>query len=109
VLSSTNAQCLEGTLLYATLLEAIGLQPVMVFVPGHVFVAWKPSRYDHTTAKLLFLETTMTGGEATFDQAAQVASHEFDEQIEEKRFDLGLAHVVDVTALRRAGYTPQPW
>jgi hypothetical protein len=109
VLASTNAQCLEGTLLYATLLEAIGLQPVMVFVPGHVFIAWKPSRYDKTDRQLLFLETTMTGGAATFEQASRVAAHEFDEQVAEKRFELGLAHVVDVTALRRAGYTPQPW
>ena len=109
VLASTNAQCLEGTLLYATLLEAIGLDPVMVFISGHVFVAWKPSKYDHVKQPLLFLETTMTGGKATFEQASDVAFHEFQEQVAENQFDLGLAHIVDVKALRRAGYSPQPF
>lgn len=109
VLASTNAQCLEGTLLYATLLEAIGLRPVMVFISGHVFVAWKPSRYDHAKTPLLFLETTMTGGKATFEQASTFAAHEFDEQVADQQFDLGIAHIVDVEKLRKAGYTPQPY
>ncbi|MBL8951832.1 MAG: hypothetical protein JNK82_13705 [Myxococcaceae bacterium] len=46
VLTSTNAQCLEGAILYATLLEAIGLQPAIVLVPGHAFVGWKASPGD---------------------------------------------------------------
>ncbi|MBK7862474.1 MAG: hypothetical protein IPJ65_28465 [Archangiaceae bacterium] len=46
VLTSTNAQCLEGAILYATLMEAIGLQPAIVLVPGHAFVAWKAAPKD---------------------------------------------------------------
>jgi len=46
VLTSTNAQCLEGAILYATLMEAIGLQPAIVLVPGHAFVGWKASPGD---------------------------------------------------------------
>jgi hypothetical protein len=46
VLTSTNAQCLEGAILYATLMEAIGLQPAIILVPGHAFVAWKTSPGD---------------------------------------------------------------
>ncbi|MBL8911940.1 MAG: hypothetical protein JNM17_14700 [Archangium sp.] len=46
VLASTNAQCLEGAILYATLLEAIGLQPAIIIVPGHAFVGWKATAGD---------------------------------------------------------------
>ena len=46
VLATTNAQCLEGAILYATLLEAIGLQSAIVLVPGHAFVAWRTSPKD---------------------------------------------------------------
>ncbi|MFT3711270.1 MAG: hypothetical protein QM817_26870 [Archangium sp.] len=46
VLTSTNAQCLEGAILYAAVFEAIGLQPAIVLVPGHAFVAWKSSPRD---------------------------------------------------------------
>jgi hypothetical protein len=46
VLASTNAQCLEGAILYAAVLEAIGLQSAVVLVPGHAFVAWRTSPRD---------------------------------------------------------------
>ena len=54
VLASTNAQCLEGTLLYASLMEAIGLQPVLVFKKGHAFIAWKTTKFDKTKDQLFF-------------------------------------------------------
>jgi hypothetical protein len=106
VLSTTNAQCLEGALLYATLFEAIGLRPVMVRVPGHAFVGWFPSSHDAFKSKLplgvYFLETTATH-DATFDQAVGAAMNEFADWNKKKQ-----ATVVDVTALRKAGVTPQP-
>lgn len=46
VLTQTNAQCLEGSLLFASLLAALRLEPVIVLVPGHAFVAWKRTPHD---------------------------------------------------------------
>jgi len=109
VLASTNAQCLEGTLMYASLMEAIGLAPVLVFKTGHAFVAWKPSRYDHTAAPLFFLETTLTGGPATFEQAVESATRSFLEAAQENQFKLGVGALIDVAALRARGYTAQPY
>ena len=109
VLASTNAQCLEGTLLYATLLEAIGMRPVLVFKPGHAFVAWRPSKYDRTKVPYFFLETTMTGGPATFEQAMDYALNTFKESAAEKQFELGMAALIDITDARHRGYTPQPY
>jgi hypothetical protein len=106
VLTTTNAQCLEGALLYATLFEAIGLRPVVVRVPGHAFVGWFPSPHDAFKSKLplgvYFLETTATH-DATFDQAVGLAMSEFADWNKKKQ-----ATLVDVAALRKAGVTPQP-
>jgi hypothetical protein len=104
VLASTNAQCLEGTLLYATLLEAIGIKPVVVTVPGHAFVGWFPSAKDtvKSKAKLFFLETTATH-DAKFERAVDFAVGEFLEHAKEKK-----ANVIEVAKLRQLGVSPQP-
>jgi hypothetical protein len=104
VLTTTNAQCLEGALLYASLLEAIGLKTAIVLVPGHAFVAWKASPGDGQPAETVyFLETTMTH-DAPFDVAMRTAKREFDEARAKKK-----ATVVFVSSLRQAGVTPQPY
>jgi hypothetical protein len=109
VLSSTNAQCLEGAILYATLFEAIGLHPVMVFKKGHAFIAWKPSKFDKTKAPLFFLETTLTGGPATFEQAMASAERTFMKARAERQFELGIGALLDIHKLRAQGYSPQPF
>ncbi|HEY0479266.1 MAG TPA: hypothetical protein VGD37_17225 [Kofleriaceae bacterium] len=109
VLASTNAQCLEGTLLYASLLEAIGMHPVLVFKTGHAFLAWRPSKYDRTRSPFYFLETTMTGGPATFEQAMEYATKNFVQTAAERQFELGIGALLDITELRLKGYTAQPY
>ncbi len=105
VLSSTNAQCLEGALLYATMIEAIGLEPAIVLVPGHAFVAWRSSAYDgeELKDKALFLETTMTH-DASFEDAVKVGAREFDEAAKANK-----AILLKVGELRRMGIAPQPY
>lgn len=102
VLASGNAQCLEGAILYATLLEAIGLEPAVVLVPGHAFVSWRPSPKDGV-ATPLFLETTMTHS-AEFEEAMATARGEF-----ETHSKNGVATVIDIKKLRTFGVTPQPY
>lgn len=103
VLSSTNAQCLEGTLLYASLMEAIGIHPVVVFVPGHAFVGWEPSPRDpKSPTGLFFVETTATHS-MKFDDAVKYAIHEYQDHAGRKE-----ATVIPVSALRKIGITPQP-
>ncbi len=115
VLQSTNAQCLEGAILYATLFEAIGLHPGVVMLPTHAFVAWHPEGHDQPPAlKSFFLETTATHG-FTFEQNIPGAAGEYDAEIRAGHVAQG-AHgrppatqIVWVDALRAAGVTPQPW
>lgn len=104
VLASTNAQCLEGSLLYASLLEAIGLSPVIVLVPGHAFVGWRSNDADGSKApNVYYLETTMTGTQP-FERAQVAAQREFEH--DDKR---GKAISVRIGALRAEGVTPQPF
>jgi hypothetical protein len=61
----SSANCIDGTVLFASLLEAASLQPALVFVPGHAFLAWQTwagrDEWD-------YLETTMVGTQ-DFDTA----------------------------------------
>ena len=106
---STNALCLDGTILFAALLEKLGLEPLMVRVPGHIFVGWKPSDADEAPAgTLYFLETTMVGS-ASFEDAMKMGTLETQRSKQKKQFETGQAHLIDLMKLRAAGYTPQPW
>jgi hypothetical protein len=58
-LADGAANCIDGTVLYASLMEAASLNPAIVVVPGHAFVAWETWEGNGTWA---YLETTMTGG-----------------------------------------------
>lgn len=108
VLTSTNAQCLEGTLLFATLMEAIGVKPIIIMVPGHAFVGWHTVAQDGTKGEPLFVETTMVGG-ATFEQAVEVATKRVGQELKKGSFKSGSSTIVDVAAIRQAGFSAQPF
>jgi len=57
-LERRSANCLDGTLLMASLLEAASLNPGLVLVPGHAFLAWE---MQDGTRQWDYLETTMVG------------------------------------------------
>jgi hypothetical protein len=111
VLESKNAQCLEGTILFATLLEAIGLEPIIVRVPGHAFVGWKPNGKDGAKdGDLAFVETTMVHN-APFEIAAKVALARVIEEKKAGHFAKGIygpAFMLDLADLRKQGFRPQP-
>lgn len=54
-LETGNGNCADGSVLFASFFEAIGLSPVLVFVPEHVFVAIT------LKDKLFCIETTAIG------------------------------------------------
>jgi hypothetical protein len=53
-----SANCIDGTVLMASVLEFASLNPGLVLVPGHAFLAWQPSR---EAGDWDFLETTLIG------------------------------------------------
>lgn len=57
-LNSSQINCVDGSLLFASLLRAINITPVLVQMPGHMFVGYYT---DSAKKNLTFLETTMIG------------------------------------------------
>jgi hypothetical protein len=64
-LENKEANCIDGTVLFASLLEAISLSPAIVLVPGHAFLAWETWTNSN---EWRYLEATMIG-DNDFDTA----------------------------------------
>ena len=54
-LESSQINCVDGSVLFASLLRAINIDPILVRTPGHMFVGY------YTDKHMNFLETTMIG------------------------------------------------
>ena len=57
-LASSQINCVDGSVLFASLLRAINIDPILVRIPGHMYVGYYTDR-NHSQAN--FLETTMIG------------------------------------------------
>ncbi|WP_455496956.1 hypothetical protein [Coprobacter sp.] len=58
VLESAQINCVDGSVLFASLLKAINIDPILVRMPGHMFVGYY---LDKSHTRKDFLETTMIG------------------------------------------------
>lgn len=57
-LNSSQVNCVDGSVLFASLLRAINIEPILVRTPGHMFVGYYT---DSSRKNKEFLETTMIG------------------------------------------------
>lgn len=57
-LESAQINCVDGTVLFASLLRAINIDPILIRTPGHMFVGYYT---DSNHKNKNFLETTMIG------------------------------------------------
>ena len=57
-LNSSQINCVDGSVLFASLLRAINIEPILVRIPGHMFVGYYT---DNGHKNMDFLETTMIG------------------------------------------------
>jgi hypothetical protein len=98
----SRANCIDGTVLYASLLELASLQPLLVIGPGHAFIAW---RTWQDLDDYEFLETTMTGT-GDFDAALETGRRQYEDAkakgfFQRELFDAsGFARLIDVAACR---------
>ncbi len=58
-IEATQANCVDGTVLMASILQKIGINSYLVMVPGHCFLAFDVGEEEE--AKRIGLETTMLG------------------------------------------------
>jgi hypothetical protein len=102
-LSSNSANCIDGTVLYASALESIGVTAHIVLIPGHAFVCYETK--PDSPGSLDCLETTMTGS-STFEEAVARGEQEYQEEITNGDFKSGASQDLSVADLRKLGITP---
>ena len=113
--SRGSANCADGSVLFASLLELAGIKPLLVIIPGHIFLAW---RIIKNTEHYEYLETTMIGErpdaapENVFRLAQTFAKTRVDLALQRGFFSRGLydpggfARLVDIAACRAKGIYP---
>lgn len=57
-INNSQANCVDGSVLFASILRQIGIDPILVLVPGHMFMGFY---VDPDGKQADFLETTMIG------------------------------------------------
>ncbi len=57
-LNASQINCVDGSVLFASLLRAINIEPILVRIPGHMFVGYYT---DSRRSAMSFLETSMIG------------------------------------------------
>ena len=55
-LGNSQANCIDGTVLFASILRKIGIEPILVLVPGHAYLGFY---LDSQNKSVAYLETTM--------------------------------------------------
>jgi hypothetical protein len=74
-LAGRAANCIDGTVLFASLLEGTSLNAAIALVPGHAFVGWETWE---GAGEWRFLETTMIGSH-DFESACRSGLRQHDE------------------------------
>ena len=60
-INNAQANCVDGSVLFASLLRKVGIEPYLVMVPGHCYLAFA---LDEQGEDVVGLETTLIGGGA---------------------------------------------
>ncbi|MCI0456690.1 MAG: hypothetical protein L0Z62_06885 [Gemmataceae bacterium] len=93
-LATQSANCIDGTVLMASLLEAASLNAVLVLVPGHAFVGWQT--WDDSAAPWRYLETTLISSD--FAAACRSAQNQYEDLKEYNPDRLTLHRLADLRA-----------
>lgn len=108
-ISQRSANCIDGSVLFASLFESIGLEPVIVLVPKHAFVG---VRLAPGSREILFIETTMVGRSVlnsfltlttTFEAAVKEGNDEFSRAMQTNPSSV---RIVDIKKAREIGIYP---
>lgn len=104
-----SANCIDGTVLFASLFENIGLEPLIILIPGHAFIG---VRLAPNSKETLFIETTMVGRrvlesilslETTFDAAVKEGNAKFNSAMKTNPRSV---HIIDIKKSRDNGIYP---
>lgn len=103
VLRNRKGICCETSYLFASVLERLGYDVVLVFIPGHTYMGWRTEKGGNV---LDFLETTLVGSESSFAYANNRGIEEYNEEVESGNFESGASELVDLEQARAYGIMP---
>ncbi len=105
-LVARTANCIDGVLLMASLLERIGIEPAIVLLPGHALLGWAPYKGSDDWS---YLETTLIGRKS-FEEAHDMGERKVKpHKIQlEKTGDDRYYRCWPLRDLRARGITPVP-
>jgi hypothetical protein len=93
------ANCIDGAVMFASLFENLGMDPVIVLVPGHAYVG---VRIAENSDKYYYIETALVGRNATFESAVKAANEGLSKWAADKVMR------IQIDDARRAGIYPMP-
>ena len=97
-LGRVSANCIDGAVVYAAAFENLGMDPIIVLVPGHAYVGVREAQ---NSTNYLYIETSLTG-RATFENSVLSAS------VGMSKVPNGKVHRIDVDQARASGIYPMP-
>ncbi len=102
-LETSQANCVEGSVIFASILRKLDMNPFLVLVPGHMFVGLY---LDEEANEFSCIETTMLGSH-TFEEAVDAGNAQYakyEDQFEE--VDQLQCEIVDIDEARKSGILP---
>lgn len=97
-LNQVSANCIDGAVMYASLFENLGMDPVVLLVPGHAYVG---VRVAPGSLNYIFIETSLTG-RASFAAAVSAAER----ALHSRRASEVIR--IPINSARQAGIYPMP-
>jgi hypothetical protein len=124
ILSNGGANCLYYSLMYASVLENLGIHPLLLFIPGHVMPGWKtssrvatevfsagksnimdPEYFAALDRSTVFLESTRTSFDDSFDELLRLGRRRY-EGAKGLARNMEPVYLLDVVEARRRGFSP---
>ena len=98
-LETASANCIDGSFVFASTAELLGMQPVLILKTGHAYMG---IRSGPGSSVIWPIETTMVGSTATPFQAYQTAiTNEVNDRANDPNYQ-----EIDIATLRGRGVTP---
>lgn len=111
-INMTQANCVDGSVLMASVLKKIEIKTCLVLVPRHCYLAFY-SKEPEKGGKLYGVETTMLGSKKTLNDAINVATVQDEKSLQKswKKFQQEGSGfmLVDLDDAREAGIMPIPY
>ncbi len=97
-IQANSANCIDGSVLFASVFENLGMDPVIMLVPGHAYVG---VRVAEGSDKYLYIDSAVTG-RVSFDAAVNIAERGLD------RYQPSQMNRIAISQARQAGIYPIP-